>query len=329
MGHRNIQGLIRDPATGIVWAHEHGPRGGDEINVLEAGKNYGWPLTTNGVDYDGKLISERAHAPGIASPQLVWAPSIAPSGLAMYHGTLFPELEGRLLVGALAARTIVQVRIGQKTGLVSEEARLLTGLKMRIRDIRVAPDGNIFWLSDEEDDGGLYRILPPAEQLAAPRKGETRSVRELAFLLGQWTGKAELRPVGRPGTASVQETSQTLCQPVLKGTYVQCATTFSRADGRSRSVISYFNYDPESGSMRERVLATGWGGISDYPIAFEAGAREWVGSSRTTDAQGRPADERITWNVLPDGRTINHLEAYRSEGSSEWLETFRWTLTKR
>lgn len=328
MGHRNIQGLMRDPATSIIWSHEHGPRGGDEINVLEAGKNYGWPLTTNGIDYDGKLISERAHAPGIASPKLVWAPSIAPSGLAMYHGTLFPELEGRLLVGALAARAIVQVRIGQKTGLLSEEARLLTGLKMRVRDIRVAPDGNIFWLSDDEDDGGLYRILPPAEQLAAPRKGEARSVRELAFLLGQWTGKAELRLADRPGTAPIQESSQTLCQPALKGTYVQCATTFSRADGRSRSVISYFNYDPDSRSMRERVLATGWGGISDYPIDFDAGAREWVGRSRTTDAQGRPADERIIWRNLPDGRTIEHSEAYQSEGSSEWVQTFRWTLTK-
>ena len=168
MGNRNIQGLTRDPASGIIWSHEHGPRGGDEINILEAGRNYGWPLTTNGIDYDGKLVSERAHAPGITSPRLVWAPSIAPSGLAMYHGPLFPDFEGKLLVGALAAKCMVEVRIGKDSGLLVEEARLLTGFKQRIRDIRVAPDGNIFFLTDDEENGGLYRLIPPT---AAAKRG--------------------------------------------------------------------------------------------------------------------------------------------------------------
>jgi glucose/arabinose dehydrogenase len=167
MGNRNIQGLTRDPATGTIWSHEHGPRGGDEINILEAGKNYGWPLTTNGIDYDGKLVSERAHASGITSPRLVWAPSIAPSGLAMYHGSLFPDFEGKLLVGALAAKCMVEVRIGKDTGLLVEEARLLTGLKQRVRDIRVASDGNIYWLSDDEA-GHLYRLIPKPAGSTAP-----------------------------------------------------------------------------------------------------------------------------------------------------------------
>jgi glucose/arabinose dehydrogenase len=162
LGHRNPQGLTRDPVTGTIWEHEHGPRGGDEVNILEAGKNYGWPLTTNGIDYDGKLISERAHAPSIVSPRIVWAPSIAPSGLAIYHGSLFPEFEGKLLIGALAKRCIVEVSIGKDTGLLVEEDRLLTGLRQRVRDIRVAPDGNIYWLSDD-DAGHLYRLVPPSE----------------------------------------------------------------------------------------------------------------------------------------------------------------------
>lgn len=157
MGHRNIQGLIRDPATGQIWAHEHGPRGGDEMNLLDAGKNYGWPLTTNGIDYDGKLISERAHAPGIVSPKLVWAPSIAPSGLAIYHGTQFPDVEGKFLVGGLASRNLVVVRVGKDSGLLVEDARVLGGLKERIRDIRVSPEGDIFILSDG-DTGRLYRV---------------------------------------------------------------------------------------------------------------------------------------------------------------------------
>jgi aldose sugar dehydrogenase len=160
MGHRNIQGLARDPATGTIWAHEHGPRGGDEINALVAGGNYGWPTVSFGIDYDGTVITERTQAPGMTGPRFVWSPSIAPSGLVVYSGTRFPQFQGRLLLGALASRMVAQVRINPKNGLLAEEARLLTGLKARIRDARESPDGHIYLLTDESP-GHLLRIVPP------------------------------------------------------------------------------------------------------------------------------------------------------------------------
>jgi glucose/arabinose dehydrogenase len=160
LGHRNPQGLARDPLTGTIWEHEHGPRGGDEINELVAGRNYGWPRASFGIDYDGKLITDRQHVDRMVDPRFVWAPSIAPSGLAIYHGASFPLWEGRLLVGALAARMVAMVRINPKNGLLAEESRWLSGLKARIRDVRVAPDGNVYLLTDAED-GRLLRIIPP------------------------------------------------------------------------------------------------------------------------------------------------------------------------
>jgi aldose sugar dehydrogenase len=159
LGHRNAQGLTRDAATGTIWEHEHGPRGGDEINELVAGRNYGWPRASFGIDYDGKLITDRHHIDGMIDPRFVWAPSIAPSGLAVYHGLNHPEWEGRLLVGALAFRLLAQVRINPQNGLLAEEGRWLVGLKARIRDVRVAPDGNVYLLTDG-DQSRLLRIRP-------------------------------------------------------------------------------------------------------------------------------------------------------------------------
>ena len=167
MGHRNIQGLTRDPMTGTVWTHEHGPRGGDEINELIAGCNYGWPAASFGIDYDGKLITERHHVSGMADPRFVWSPSIAPSGLAVYRGSMHPELDGRLLVGALAFRSLIQVRVNDTTGLLAEEGRRLMGLKARIRDVRVAPDGQIYLLTDG-DKGRLLRLVPSSTSPANP-----------------------------------------------------------------------------------------------------------------------------------------------------------------
>ena len=159
LGHRNPQGLTRDSATGTIWSHEHGPRGGDEINELVAGRNYGWPQASFGIDYDGKLITDRQHVDGMTDPRFVWSPSIAPSGLAVYRGTVHPEWEGRLLVGALAFRLLAQVRINPQNGLLAEEGRWLVGLKARIRDVRVGPDGNVYLLTDDAQ-GRLLRIRP-------------------------------------------------------------------------------------------------------------------------------------------------------------------------
>ncbi|MSQ99147.1 MAG: PQQ-dependent sugar dehydrogenase [Xanthomonadales bacterium] len=155
-GHRNAQGLTIDTETGVVWEHEHGPRGGDEINRLTAGSNYGWPLTTNGVGYDGYLISERAHAPGITSPLIVWAPSIAPSGLAVYRGSEFPDWNGNVLVGALKAKLLVRAQLDNEERSIGEVERLLADLGARIRDVRVGPDGLVYILTDEAN-GRLIR----------------------------------------------------------------------------------------------------------------------------------------------------------------------------
>ena len=158
-GHRNPQGLARDRATGDVWAHEHGPRGGDEINLLRAGANYGWPLVTHGVDYDGTVISERAFGPGFERSAFYWAPSIAPSGLAVYRGDAFPDWRGMLLAGGLVSRSIVRLRRGKETGLFIEDERMFGSLKKRIRDIREGPDGLVYVLTDEES-GELFRLRP-------------------------------------------------------------------------------------------------------------------------------------------------------------------------
>ena len=163
-GHRNIQGLALDPETKQVWAHEHGPRGGDEINLIEAGKNYGWPAVSHGIDYDGKVITERAHGPGFEGSRFIWSPSIAPSGLAVYRGSRFRAWNGRFLVGGLASRSVHRVRIGPDTALLTEEARMLMGLRKRIRDVRVGPDGHVYLLTDfldsEEQSAQLLRLVP-------------------------------------------------------------------------------------------------------------------------------------------------------------------------
>ncbi len=159
LGHRNPQGLALDPATGTAWAHEHGPRGGDEINRLRAGANYGWPAVTHGIDYDGTLISDRAFAPGFERAAFFWAPSIAPSGLAVYHGAAFPGWDGKLLVGALAAKSVSRMRFDPKVNFFVEEERMFRAYDKRIRDLRVGPDGFIYVLTDE-DSGELLRIVP-------------------------------------------------------------------------------------------------------------------------------------------------------------------------
>jgi glucose/arabinose dehydrogenase len=155
-GHRNVQGLVRDPESGTIWAHEHGPRGGDEINRIERGGNYGWPVATFGVDYSGAVISPYTSRPGMVDPVVVWVPSIAPSGLALYRGTLFPQWRGDLFVSALAGRKLVRVRIGEGE---PQQEDLLTDRRERFRDVAEAPDGSI-WVLTDGDRAKLLRVTP-------------------------------------------------------------------------------------------------------------------------------------------------------------------------
>jgi aldose sugar dehydrogenase len=157
LGHRNVQSAAFHPATSTLWEIEHGARGGDEINIPEAGKNYGWPVITYGVDYSGAKIGEGTAKPGMEQPIYYWDPSIAPSGMAFYTGDKFPAWRGNLFVGALKAQCLVRLEL-DGTRVVKEE-RLLTGLGERIRDVRQGPDGLLYLLTDASA-GRLLRVEP-------------------------------------------------------------------------------------------------------------------------------------------------------------------------
>lgn len=155
-GHRNIQGAAYDPLTKGLITTEHGPKGGDEVNRPEAGKNYGWPIITYGVDYSGAKVGIGTAAPGYEQPLYYWDPSIAPSGLAIYEGGMFPEWKDDLLVGALKFELVARLTRDANGGITGEE-RMFEGAFGRIRDVRQAPDGSV-WLLTDEDDGQIIRL---------------------------------------------------------------------------------------------------------------------------------------------------------------------------
>jgi len=157
-GHRNIQGATLHPETGRLWIHEHGPQGGDEINLPEPGVNYGWPVITYGVNYViGTQIGEGTEKPGMAQPLYHWVPSIAPSGMTFYDGDRFPAWHGDLFIGSLKFGLLV--RLGIENGRVTHEERMLEGALGRIRDVRQGRDGLLYLLTDERN-GQLVRLVP-------------------------------------------------------------------------------------------------------------------------------------------------------------------------
>ena len=157
IGHRNIQGLAVHPITGELWATEHGPQGGDEVNVVEAGRNYGWPVVTYGRNYGtGTHIGEEGPKPGIEMPLKHWVPvSVAPSGLAFVTSDRYPGWKGSLVLGTLRAQTLIRLTLdGRK---VTGEERLLTNLDQRIRDVRQGPDGWLYIVTDGAE-GQIIRL---------------------------------------------------------------------------------------------------------------------------------------------------------------------------
>jgi glucose/arabinose dehydrogenase len=156
-GVRNPQGLALNPWTGAVWEQEHGPRGGDEVNVVLAGANYGWPIVTHGIDYSFLPIGEGKEKPGIEPPRHAWVPSIAPSGMAFYDADAFPAWRGSLFVGALKDELLCRLELDGDR--IVREERLLEGAIGRIRDVRVGPDGFVYLLNDERK-GGVWRLAP-------------------------------------------------------------------------------------------------------------------------------------------------------------------------
>ena len=158
-GHRNIQGGALEPEAGRVWFHEHGPRGGDEINIPEPGKNYGWPLVSYGVEYSGAPVNEgESQAAGIEDPIYYWVPSIGPSGMAFYTAHAFPEWQGDLFVGGLAIPKLVRLELDGEQ--VTGEEALLDDLSLRIRWVGVGPEDGALYLLTDERNGEILRITP-------------------------------------------------------------------------------------------------------------------------------------------------------------------------
>ena len=161
-GHRNQQGISYSCDGKHIWAHEHGPQGGDELNLVEQGKNYGWPDITYGVNYGiGTKIGD-THKQGMEQPVHKWIPSIGPSGMICYDGNQFPNWKGNLLLGSLIYGQLVRLQIDNNK--VTHEERMLDGAIGRVRDVRISPQGHIYLLSDSRRNGKLVRLEPEQEQ---------------------------------------------------------------------------------------------------------------------------------------------------------------------
>ena len=165
LGHRNTLGLMLHPNTGEMWQHENGPNGGDEINILSPGGNYGWPIVSFGRFYSGERVNDNPVREGLESPLLVWLPAIAASGIAVYTGDQFPAWKGNVFIGSLRMGGIPgtghlqRIVFNERTEEMRREL-MLTELNRRIREVREGPDGFLYLLTDEESDGALLMIEP-------------------------------------------------------------------------------------------------------------------------------------------------------------------------
>ncbi|MCC5977525.1 MAG: PQQ-dependent sugar dehydrogenase [Salinarimonas sp.] len=157
IGHRNVQGATMRPGTEQFWTHEHGARGGDEVNLIEPGLNYGWPVIAYGTHYTGGEIGVGTHKEGMEQPVYYWDPALAPSGMAFYDGDAFPQWQGDLFIGGLVSRVVSRLTLSGDS-VVAEE-RILGALGERIRDVRNGPDGALYLLSDAEN-GRILRLVP-------------------------------------------------------------------------------------------------------------------------------------------------------------------------
>ena len=170
-GHRNLQGLTVHPETGDVWSNEHGPRGGDELNLIVSGRNYGWPVASFGIHYDGRVITPEAERQGMESPRFVWVPSIGTSGLMFYSGDRFPWWRGSAFVGGLVGERVARVSLSG--GIAVSEEILLGGVLGRIRDVREGPDGFVYLALEGPRRGSplsnVVRLEPSTGDVALPR----------------------------------------------------------------------------------------------------------------------------------------------------------------
>jgi glucose/arabinose dehydrogenase len=153
-GHRNPQGMFKHPETGKIWTNEHGPRGGDEINIIEAGKNYGWPKITYGINYSGTTITNDKSLPGLEQPMYYWLPSIAPSGFAYLNSDIYDDWKGSLLVGSLKFMYLERLVLANNKVTYREKVAENIG---RVRDVKVSPDGFIYLAVDNK---GVFKLIP-------------------------------------------------------------------------------------------------------------------------------------------------------------------------
>lgn len=166
-GHRNLQGLAVDPSTGDVWSNEHGPRGGDELNLISGGRNYGWPVVSRGINYDGTVYTTDASGDGVESPRFVWTPSIGASGMMIYRGDAFPWWRGSAFVGGMVGEQLARVTLEGTDALGVET--LLEGELGRIRDVREGPDGLVYLaLEHAENLTPVVRLEPVASDVMPP-----------------------------------------------------------------------------------------------------------------------------------------------------------------
>ena len=159
-GHRNPQGLVLDKMSGHLYSHEHGAKGGDELNLIKPDTNYGWPAVTKGVNYSGAYVSPLRSAPGIEEPLTYWDPSIGASGLAIYDGAAFPNWQGKLFIGALVDEEVRMLTLSE--GKVTDEQAMFSEIGARIRDVRTGPDGMLYLLTDSEQ-GKVIRVVPTSD----------------------------------------------------------------------------------------------------------------------------------------------------------------------
>lgn len=331
-GHRNIQGLVFDPKANIIWSHEHGPRGGDEVNHIIPGGNYGWPEITHGVDYDGSIISPTSHDPAYERSQFIWSPSVAPSGMTIYRGGNYPDFEDKFLVGGLASRTLIRLRQGQDTGLLVEEERLLKGLNARIRDVRTGPDGLIYLLTDD-DNGQLLRLAPPNRSHMGTQQsdqdeqidGDESKTEDLEFLIGNWEGEAEHYYPREPGKPGRVEKSRAKCRYILQKAYILCKTVWTRGDGQERRFHLHFN--ALDSAYQVLFLYDGWPRHVAYPLTLNANRDVFLGSSEFENSDGTEGSERVEWSISNDQneitvREFNHLA---TDPEDYWAHYFKFT----
>jgi glucose/arabinose dehydrogenase/cytochrome c2 len=260
-GVRAPLALTRDPASGQIWEHENGPRGGDELNLIKAGANYGWPLVTYGMEYSGEAITTAREAPGIEPPLLYWTPSISPSGLAVNTGERYPLWRGDLFIGVLGGAHLRRIHLVDGKPVAQEV--LLKDLKERIRDVRMGPDGYLYLLTDNTE-GRLLRLRPgdpTPEQAVLMAKPKDKGLPSI------FVGLARLVPPDLAHGKTLFDQQCSGCHSLARAAPALPGPNLSGVFGRKAGTLAGYSF---SAAMRE--TGTTWGQMSlDYFLAEPAG----------------------------------------------------------